>query len=217
MNSSPSNSSRPVRLVPATLRQDTWPGLVQKPLRPHNWIGFLGSWFLFALGITLLFNGSMQVMGVGGFCAEGGPYEIATHCPGGSGGQVASALPLMATSLLLGLLCARGFGVQVHIYAWSALFGIEAAAFLISALMSPGGIVIGWLLNGVVFLALALAPLPLIRKAWPRSVFGRRRLDGRSLIKYGLPLFDAVAIGLVWVLTVSVGSLTGVLIFLVAS
>ncbi|MEZ5189817.1 MAG: hypothetical protein R2717_02260 [Schumannella sp.] len=43
--------------------------------------GSFASWFLFTLCFTLLFLGSTVVMGLGGYCASGGPYVIETQCP----------------------------------------------------------------------------------------------------------------------------------------
>jgi len=37
----------------------------------------------FAISLTILFLGMRSVLGVGGFCAEGGPCETAVHCPSG--------------------------------------------------------------------------------------------------------------------------------------
>ena len=34
-----------------------------------------------SVAMTVLFLGMRAVMGVGGFCAEGGPFQIAVHCP----------------------------------------------------------------------------------------------------------------------------------------
>ncbi len=42
----------------------------------------------FAISLTILYLGMRSVMGVGGFCAEGGPYQIAVHCPRGVAGMV---------------------------------------------------------------------------------------------------------------------------------
>jgi hypothetical protein len=39
---------------------------------------------VFCLSLTVLYLSMRAVLGVGGFCAEGGPYEIKTHCPGGT-------------------------------------------------------------------------------------------------------------------------------------
>ena len=36
-----------------------------------------------AASIVVIFLGMRAVLDIGGFCAEGGPYEIQTHCPDG--------------------------------------------------------------------------------------------------------------------------------------
>lgn len=186
------------RLVPSALTTDTGPGLVESPLRISNWIGFLGSWLLVAAGITWLFVSGMQIMGVGGFCAEGGPYEIATHCPANSALFMNFGFVASAAGVLLGIFGARGFGVPAHGFIWSLLFGVMGAAFLIAAFLPPDGVSIAWLICGLLFELVALPPVFLIRLGWPRSLFGRRRLDGRSLAKHGLPVRDAYIIAASW-------------------
>ncbi len=39
-------------------------------------LGSFISWFVFSLSFSLLYVGSATVMGLGGFCASGGPYVI---------------------------------------------------------------------------------------------------------------------------------------------
>lgn len=205
MNTAHAGASPTARIVPSKLTDDTGPGLVETPLRASTWIGFLGAWVLLSAGTTLLFVGSMQIMGVGGFCAEGGPYEIAVHCPAASGVSVTLALPMIAAGVLLGIFGARGFGVPAHGFFWILLFGVEGTAFLLSAFSIPAGVSVAWLICGVLFLGIAIPPLFMIRIGWPRSVFGRRRLDGRSLVKHGLPLRDAGIITMVWLTAGSLG------------
>ena len=48
-----------------------------------------------AMSLTLVFVSMRAVMDVGGFCAEGGPYVIETHCPEG--------VPLLITGGIFGL------------------------------------------------------------------------------------------------------------------
>lgn len=187
------------RLVPAVVTSDTGPGLVETPLRMSTWIGFLGSWVLVAAGITWLFVSGMQIMGVGGFCAEGGPYEIATHCPANSAVFMNVGFAACAAGVLLGIFGARGFGVPAHGFIWSLLFGVMGAAFLLAAFLPPDGVSIAWLICGILFELVALPPVFLIRLGWPRSLFGRRRLDGRSLAKHGLPVRDAWIIATAWI------------------
>ena len=206
MNASNPGVPRAERLVPAVVSDDTGPGLVEAPLRARNWIGFAGSWFLLAAGTVALFAGSLEIMGVGGFCAEGGPYEIAVHCPTGSGAGITLGMFAVAAGVILGVFGAQGFGTPAHGFFWSLLFGVEGIAFVIAAILLADGISIAWLICGVLFLALAVPPLLMARMGWPRSVFGRRRLDGRSLAKHGLPVRDAAVIGAVWVAAGAAGA-----------
>ena len=53
-------------------------------------------------GLTWLYLGMRSVMEIGGACAEGGPYEIATPCPDG--------VPLlMVGGIFLGLIATAAF------------------------------------------------------------------------------------------------------------
>ena len=52
-----------------------------------------------AMCLTLIFLSMRAVMDIGGFCAEGGPYVIETHCPDG--------VPLLLVGGIFGLF---GFG-----------------------------------------------------------------------------------------------------------
>lgn len=186
------------RMLPAVVTTDTRPGLFETPLRASNWVGFAGSWVLLSAGIVWIFTSAIQIMGVGGFCAEGGPYEIATHCPADSAIFMNVGFLAVAAGVLLGIFGARGFGVPAHGFVWSLLFGVMGIAFLISAFLAPSGVSVAWLICGALFITLALPPVLMVRMGWPRSIFGRRRLDGRSLVKHGLPVRDALWIGLTW-------------------
>jgi len=44
-------------------------------------LGSAASWLLFSFCFSLLYLGSTIVMGLGGYCATGGPYVIETECP----------------------------------------------------------------------------------------------------------------------------------------
>ena len=85
-------------------------------------LGSAVSWLLFSISFTLLYQVSAVVMGLGGFCASGGPYVIETQCPDAVvifaplsifGGLIAAAI---------GLFFARGFGTPLVIWAWPILF-----------------------------------------------------------------------------------------------
>jgi hypothetical protein len=113
--------------------------------------------------LTLVFLSMRAVMDVGGFCAEGGPYEIQTHCPEGTalllplsifGGLGAAALMGWKGQLLGG-----PFGTLVMV-AWPALFISLGWNFLEYGLFADNtGIVWGWLIPGIVFEVMGIVPL----------------------------------------------------------
>jgi hypothetical protein len=126
---------------------------------------------LYALGVaglamclTLVWLSMRAVMDVGGFCAEGGPYVVETHCPEG--------VPLLLTTGIFGLFGFGGlmvwrgqviggpYGGLVAL-AWPALFISLGWNFLEYAVNTPPGegIVWGWLIPGVLFVLMGAGPL----------------------------------------------------------
>ena len=115
--------------------------------------------------LTLVFLSMRAVLDIGGFCAEGGPFVIETHCPEG--------VPLLITGGIFGLFGFGGlmawkgsrlgepFGGLVML-AWPALFLSLGWNFLEFALWPPEpaeGIVWGWLIPGVIFMLMGGLPL----------------------------------------------------------
>ncbi|WP_314501815.1 hypothetical protein [uncultured Microbacterium sp.] len=147
-------------------------------------LGSAVSWLLFTVCFTLLFQVSAVVMGLGGFCASGGPYVIETQCPDAVvvfaplsifGGLIAAAIALFF---------ARGFGTPLVIWAWPILFVGLGIDFLLAAIV-PGGL--ANLIVGIVFVAMGMAPLLLVwRVGAARLLIGttdahdRPFLDGRG-------------------------------------
>ena len=122
-------------------------------------LGSAVSWALFSISFTLLYQVSAVVMGLGGFCASGGPYVIETQCPDAVvifaplsifGGLIAAAI---------GLLFARGFGTPLVIWAWPILFVGLGIDFLLASFV-PGGV--ANLVVAIVFIAMGLAPLVIV-------------------------------------------------------
>lgn len=115
--------------------------------------------------LTLVFLAMRAVMDVGGFCAEGGPYEIETHCPEGT----AVLLPLSIFAGLGSAALAGWKGSQISpllgglvALAWPALFISLGWNFLEYGLWPPGdggGIVWGWLIPGIIFEVMGILPL----------------------------------------------------------
>ena len=103
------------------------------------------------------------VMDLGGFCASGGPYEIAVECPD----AVIATTPL---SILGGFLAAGliiwgaaglpGAWMSLVFLAWPALFLSLGWNFLEYGFFPPeGGWVWSWLFCGVLFVLMGAVPL----------------------------------------------------------
>jgi hypothetical protein len=130
--------------------------------------GSFVSWFLFALSFSLLYQGSALVMGLGGFCASGGPYVIETECPD----AVVAFVPLSIfgglIAVAIGAVFAQGFGTPLLTWAWPVLFGGLGAAFLLAS-TQPGGIT--FLIIGILFVVMGLVPLVIEIRASLQAVF----------------------------------------------
>jgi hypothetical protein len=131
-------------------------------------LGSIVSWLLFALCFSLLYMGSAVVMGLGGYCASGGPYVIETECPE----AVIAFVPLSIfgglAAAAIGAIFAQGFGTPLISWAWPILFCGLGAAFLISSTI-PGAI--SFLLIGIMFVIMGLVPLVLEFRASPQRLF----------------------------------------------
>jgi hypothetical protein len=136
-----------------------------------------------AVAITALWHGMRVVMGVGGSCASGGPYDVAAPCPAGSIALVAPSIPLI---FVFGAIFAVGAeqlcrgGAFLAIAAWPALFLSLAWNFFQHGVapVGGGGPVGGWLLCGALF-ALMGAP---VLAALPRVARGLDAARRRAVL-----------------------------------
>ena len=158
---------------------------------PSGWrdssiVRILGSaigWFMFALCFTLLFQVSLAVMALGGFCASGGAYEIAVECPAAVAGFAPLSIFGGLAAVGIALWLSQGFGTPLLSLAWPILFVGLGGAFLASFV--TGGDLTG-LLIGIMFVIMGLAPLVLELRASPqRVILGRRTADGREFLEEG--------------------------------
>jgi hypothetical protein len=146
-------------------------------------LGSFVSWFGFTFCFTLLYLGSAVVMGLGGYCASGGPYVIETECPD----AVVAVVPLSIWGGLLavaiGAIFARGFGTPVVSWAWPTLFIGLGTAFLIAS-TQPGGIT--FLIIGIMFVIMGAVPLVLeVRASIPNLLIGTRNVAGDPFVDNG--------------------------------
>jgi hypothetical protein len=136
------------------------------------WIAVFLGVALLAAGITGLWIGMRDVMEIGGFCAEGGPYVIAQDCPD----RAEVLIPVGTIVGLIGLGIAA-FGLArvakasaaLLILAWPALFISLGWNFMQYGLNPPDdeGTVVGWIVCGVIFFAMGLpvllAAVPIVK------------------------------------------------------
>lgn len=193
--------------------------------------GAVVSWVMFTFFFTGLYQSAAVVMGLGGFCASGGPYVIETECPD----AVLVFAPLgifgMMASVGISLAIARGFGVSLIAWAWPILFVGLGIQFVLTAISGIG--VISNVLIGVMFLVMGLVPVwfVLTSKALVPTLVGSVNLlglrfayDGTPRRSLGLtpteteevatpaPVDWVLAIGL-WVASVALGGWLAVLAF----
>jgi hypothetical protein len=115
--------------------------------------------------ITAVWLGMRAVMNIGGYCASGGPYVVATECPPGVDVLMIAAFPLGFLSA--GVMVWKGARlggryVGLAALAWPALFLSLGWNFLEYAFRPPddsGEIVWGWLIPGVIFVLMGGIPL----------------------------------------------------------
>ncbi|MEO8529461.1 MAG: hypothetical protein ABI435_10315 [Pseudolysinimonas sp.] len=138
-------------------------------------VGAVVGWFGFTFCFTLLYLSAGVVMGLGGFCASGGPYVIQTQCPD----SVVAFTPL---SIIVGLVVvgisvylSRGFGTPLAAWAWPILFCGLGYQFLISGL---SGDLTGIFLAAM-FIIMGLVPLVIAFRAdWRPVLIGSVGLNG---------------------------------------
>ena len=143
---------------------------IRRRFRSPLWrvLGSGASWLLFSFCFALLYIGSTVVMGLGGYCASGGPYVIETECPD----AVVATLPLSIfgglAAVAIGVFFTRGFGMPLVSWAWPVLFLGLGWAFLVSSLQ-PGGIT--FLIVGILFVVMGAFPLVMELRASVRALF----------------------------------------------
>ena len=131
-----------------------------------------------------------SVMDIGGVCASGGPSVLAVECPEAIGWL----LPLSIFAGIGGIGLIAWFGgrvgpgfAAVAALAWPALFLSLGWNFLEYAIASPAGWDLGWLMCGVLFLAMGGIPLVV----WLAGA--RRRSGGRAPARPDSATASAVA------------------------
>ncbi|MBN1267457.1 MAG: hypothetical protein JXA25_18335 [Anaerolineales bacterium] len=114
-----------------------------------------------AAAITILNLASRVIMGMGGFVASGGAYEIAVEAPDWALLIPASILSGFAFGGLSLSASNRSGGYNLIVPVWGALFISLGVQFGIMGFSPPGGggIAWGWVLCAVVFIPMGLIPV----------------------------------------------------------
>ncbi|HWJ80730.1 MAG TPA: hypothetical protein VNS55_00730 [Nocardioides sp.] len=108
---------------------------------------------LLGMGLTWAFLSMRAVMGVGGSCASGGAYQIATPCPDGTW-LIAIGIPMMIIAAMAGSAFATALEApNLLVPMWAFLFTSLGWNFLEYG--AQDGLVWGWLVCGVLFWAMA--------------------------------------------------------------
>ncbi|GHF22068.1 hypothetical protein [Pseudolysinimonas yzui] len=193
--------------------------------------GAIVSWAMFAFFFLGLYQAAAVVIGLGGYCASGGPYVIETECPE----AVIVFAPIgifgMFAAAGVALFFARGFGVSLVAWAWPILFVGLGIQFILGAVGGVG--IISNIVVGVMFIVMGLVPVWFVisSKALTPTLVGsvnvvgaRFAYEGKARRYFGLtpteaeevtaptPTDWAIALGL-WVLSVALGSWLSVTAF----
>ena len=116
---------------------------------------------LLCVGLIWAWLSMRAVMGVGGSCASGGPYEIATPCPDGSW-LIALAIPMLIITAMVGSGLAIGLSApNLLIPMWFLLFASLGWNFLEYGFFH-GEPSVSYIVCGVLFELMALPALFLV-------------------------------------------------------
>jgi hypothetical protein len=119
----------------------------------------------FAVALAAVYDGMREVMvEAGGFCASGGPYEIAQECSDEQIALLAGGIVgmLVCWGVFAGFASWAGWGaLGGSLLMWGALFGVLGWNFVDLGLDPPGPDerAWGWIVSGAVFWLLALGGL----------------------------------------------------------
>jgi hypothetical protein len=192
--------------------------------------GAVLSWAVFAYAFLGIYQVGAIVMGLGGSCASGGPFQIEAECPE----SVIWFAPggMFGLFLALGLsFLARGFGVALVAWGWPILFiglGIE----FLAGMTSGQGIAVN-IVCGLLFVIMGAGPVWFVLTnkilvptlVGSRSITGERfAYDGKARRYFGLKPTEgdaettptagdwAISLG-VWVASVGLGAWLSLLTF----
>ena len=123
-----------------------------------RYLGMIASWVAFSFAFTVLFLGMRAVIAVGGYCAEGGPYVIATPCPGNTAVLLPASIFIGLAAVGLNVSVARGLGASLALLAWPILF-IGLSLNFLQAGFTPDSMEGTGIFLGAMFFVMGVVPL----------------------------------------------------------
>ena len=131
------------------------------PVTAKRLVGLFVCVVLLFVGLMWAWLAMRAVMGVGGSCASGGPYEIATPCPDGSW-LIAVAIPMLIITAMIGSALAISVSApNLLMPMWFVLFASLGWNFLEYGIFR-GDVEVGSIVCGVLFELMALPVLFLV-------------------------------------------------------
>jgi hypothetical protein len=141
--------------------------------------------------ITWAFFSMRAVMNVGGSCADGGPYVSSQSCPDGSW-LIAVAVPVMLVTAIFGSMAALSVKApNLLLPMWALLFGALGWNFLEYAVKGPG-VVVGWLVCGVMFWLMAAPAVFAILVAIKQAMFPPNAAPPDAGSRWWVPAYAAL-------------------------
>lgn len=131
---------------------------------------------------------TMELLDVGGFCAEGGPYVIRQECPDGVIPVLAIGIPLLIVfGITYAVALPEGWRSLLG-WAWPILFLELAGCFILASFTaSDQGFAIAPFITGLVMAGIGLLPaigLPVVPSR--RRTSGPGESSGRTSLAYQL-------------------------------
>lgn len=120
------------------------------------------TWVVFLTALSLLYRVGMAVMASGGFCARGGPYEIATECSNATAVLGTIAIPAMVVAILANAVLVKAWGPSLLMLCWPAMFTTMGVAFLRGAQLDGYSAITGYVVGGL-FLVMGGTPFLLFK------------------------------------------------------
>ena len=148
----------------------------------------------------------MQLLDVGGFCAEGGPYVIRQECPSGVIPVLGGGIPLLFVfGIAYAVALPTGWRFLL-VWAWPILFLELAACFFISTFTAPGqSFAVAPFITGLVMAGIAFLPLigmPVIPSPGRAAGSGEPSPKGSLALQLALVIAGGIGGYLLWTVIV---------------